>query len=39
MERNLSVIPLAASVETETIVASRPNAMVMANMPGIRNSR
>ncbi len=39
MDRNRSVTPLAASVVTATMVASRPKSMVRANMPGIRNSR
>ena len=39
MERKRSVTPLAASVAMDVIVASKPKAMVIANMPGIRNSR
>src|SRR5215207_11477852 len=39
MERKRSVTPLAASLETESMVLSGPNAMVMANIPGMRNSR
>ena len=39
MERKRSVTPSAASVATEVMVASRPKAMVMANIPGKRNSR
>ena len=39
MARNRSVTPLAASVVTAIMVASTPNSMLRANMPGIRNSR
>ncbi|MCP2294045.1 hypothetical protein APR11_000449 [Nocardia amikacinitolerans] len=39
MERNRSVMPRAASAPTATMVAPMPKTMVMANMPGSRNSR
>jgi hypothetical protein len=39
IERNRSVTPFCASVLTAIIVPSSPNAIVIANMPGRRNSR
>ncbi len=39
IDRKRSVMPLSASVMTAIMVASRPNTMVRAKMPGIRNSR
>ena len=39
IDRNRSVIPRAASALTADKVAPIPNTMVMANMPGTRNSR
>ncbi len=39
MDRKRSTTPLEASVTTATAVFMKPIAMVIANMPGIRNSR
>jgi hypothetical protein len=39
IERNRSVTPFAASAVTAATVDSRPNSIVIANMPGSRNSR
>ena len=38
IERNRSVTPLSASWVTAIIVSPAPNAIVMTNIPGIRNS-
>ena len=38
IERNRSVTPLSASWVTAIIVSPVPNAIVITNMPGIRNS-
>src|SRR5260221_13902361 len=38
-DRFRSVTPLEASVVTAIMVVSRPKSMVVANMPGIRNSK
>jgi hypothetical protein len=38
-DRKRSVTPLAASVVMAIIVVSKSKSMVVANMPGIRNSK
>ena len=39
IERNRSVMPLRASAAIAVVVASMPNSMVRASIPGSRNSR
>ncbi len=39
IDRKRSMIPRCASLTTAAIVAPIPNAIVWANIPGIRNAR